>query len=192
MADETTTTDIFDNRQTTSDAPRPTGTVDQYADLDNDDESGGGMINYYFVFLIFIFCIIAIVVFMSFRRRRRQRLYMLQNPHHQHHVGARGQAGGWATWERMQRPYWQERWHGAQASREEGLNEHGEAPPPYVPKRQSQEGQQGSGPTVPMQTLSRDNAGLNNKPPDYAQASVQDDDDYMRPAAGSSRTPEVR
>lgn len=83
-------------------------------------------------------------------------------------------------------------------SREEGLNEHGEAPPPYVPKRSGEEargtGEGGQaadgGPAVPMQTLSREEAGL--KPPDYEEARGNEDgEDVMRPAhqaegAGSS------
>ena len=58
-------------------------------------------------------------------------------------------------------------------SREEGLNEQGEAPPPYVPKRRSEDAQRdgvedGGGPAVPLQTLSREDAGF--KPPDYTEA----------------------
>lgn len=65
-----------------------------------------------------------------------------------------------------------------QASREEGLDENGEAPPPYMPKddratdeRENGQSVQGQGrpgePAIPMQTLSREHAGL--KPPDYEQ-----------------------
>jgi hypothetical protein len=70
--------------------------------------------------------------------------------------------------------------------REEGLNENGEAPPPYMPKDEEETGNAGpqvngqrthgentpvpGEPAIPMQTLSRDHAGL--KPPGYEQ-SVQ-------------------
>jgi hypothetical protein len=53
---------------------------------------------------------------------------------------------------------------------EEGLNEHGEAPPPYIPKTQMEglpaDGQ-ANGPAIPMQTLRREDVGL-AKPPDYS------------------------
>ena len=71
---------------------------------------------------------------------------------------------------RARRRYWQGRWRSAEVSREEGLNEHGEAPPPYIPKPDEEHGGDGrhdGEPAVPLQTLSREDAGL--KPPDYEQ-----------------------
>ena len=81
-------------------------------------------------------------------------------------------------------------------SREEGLNEAGEAPPPYLPKRQSEEGRERSegeanGLAIPLQTLSREDAGL--KPPDYTERHVYEADPHARnssASASSSRNPE--
>ena len=61
----------------------------------------------------------------------------------------------------------------AEMSREDGLNEHGEAPPPYFPK-QDNAGPGGSGQDdvpIPLRTLAREDAAL--KPPDYADASIR-------------------
>lgn len=171
----------------------PTGTRDSapgsHNDNNNNDDDDGvsGMASYYFVFLMLALCVVGVVVFLNFRRRRKLRVLM----HHGHDT--RG-AEAFQRRDLAGRRYWQGRgWGSANASREEGLNEHGEAPPPYVPKTPEEEegrreaGQQAAdgGPAIPLQTLSREGAGL--KPPDYEEARNGDGEDVMRPA----RTPEV-
>ena len=60
-----------------------------------------------------------------------------------------------------------------QSRREEGLNERGEAPPPYMPKEPeqalfSESGQRGrTGQAVPLQDMVREE----HKPPDYDEGS---------------------
>jgi hypothetical protein len=54
---------------------------------------------------------------------------------------------------------------------EEGLNEHGEAPPPYIPKNALDGAPDAAGPAIPLQTLRREDAGL-AKPPDYEPPST--------------------
>lgn len=58
---------------------------------------------------------------------------------------------------------------------EEGLNELGEAPPAYAPPKTREEVERdreaGAGLAVPMQTLSREEAGL--KPPDYSETHAR-------------------
>jgi hypothetical protein len=56
----------------------------------------------------------------------------------------------------------------AQVRREEGLNEHGEAPPPYEPKNEVTVGAvqtPGSGVAVPLRAFTRDGGDL--APPGY-------------------------
>ena len=154
---------------------RPAYTDYAQGGSNNNEVQSSNMVNYYFVFLALILCVVALFVFLMFRRKsiaaRRMhssREYALQHGH----GDGRGEAG-WANSNAERRRYWQGRWRSAEASREEGLNEHGEAPPPYVPKTSSEErdrngGGEAIGPAVPLQTLSREHAGL--KPPDYEEA----------------------
>lgn len=196
----TDTTTSQPSTLTQSTSPTSFQTTDSAPGTPNDDDDDdsivpGGMASYYFVFLMLTLCVIGVVIFLNFRRRRKRRLQLL-------HGRGRDDAWNSDTAGARGRRYWQGRWGSAHASREEGLNEHGEAPPPYVPKRPSQEvrreGADGNGsggqaadggPAVPLQTLSREHAGL--KPPDY-------EDDMMRPrqqpgnGGSSSQQPETR
>lgn len=157
-----------------------------------------GLVNYYFVFLALIIAVVGAVVYLFIRKRHRARLrtrYSQQEALTRDLGGARP-GGGWSNWhpERTRGRYWQGRWRSAEASREEGLNEAGEAPPPYVPKRRSEEAQrEATEPAVPLQTLSRDGAGL--KPPDYSEYHSHDPDPQARSSvasASSSRDVEQR
>ncbi|KAK3719201.1 hypothetical protein LTR37_004420 [Vermiconidia calcicola] len=156
-----------------------------------EDAQSSNMVNYYFVFLALILCVVALFVILMFRRKsiaaRRMhssREYALQHGH------GDGRGGpGWANSNAERRRYWQGRWRSAEASREEGLNEHGEAPPPYVPKTSLEERDRNGageaiGPAVPLQTLSREHAGL--KPPDYEEAHA--DEQHRRDGAASAGT----
>ena len=64
----------------------------------------------------------------------------------------------------------------SETRREEGLNERGEAPPPYMPGQGPQPLHAGAGHGIAMQDLS-------GKPPDYdAHSSEEDDLELTRPA----------
>ncbi|WPH01215.1 Hypothetical protein R9X50_00405100 [Acrodontium crateriforme] len=126
--------------------------------------------NYFFVILAFAICVVGCGFFLYWRRRRIALASMQGGRQH-------ALAEDLNAWDpRGRRRYWHGRMRSAEASREEGLNEEGEAPPPYVPK--NADGTTGIGePAVPLQTLSRDGVGL--KPPDYearyaAQPAVND------------------
>lgn len=82
-----------------------------------DHPPSSSVLNYYFL-LIAVFIVIIFVVYYSLLRRRRQKQ-------------AKNRSGGQSALARDL-----ETWPGArrQAARDEGLNERGEAPPPYVPK----------------------------------------------------------
>jgi len=95
------------------------------------------------------------------------------------------------------RGYWHGRFRSQEDVRpEEGLNELGEAPPAYAPPPKAGYGQgDGAGdlPAVPMQALSREDAGL--KPPDYVEANVTEESPARRARDGgeaSSRRAERR
>ena len=171
----------------------------------NDGLNSSGLVNYYFVFLAVILCVVGFLVFILMRRRNKRVRRMRFNREQGLQRGtadSRG-GGGWSNWnpERTRGRYWRAGWRSAEGSREEGLNEHGEAPPPYIPKMQSAEEQQGGpgeadGPAIPLQALSREDAGL--KPPDYTEAHTDAVDSHMRnssasaASASSSRDPEHR
>jgi len=142
----------------------------------NGKVDSNGLANYYFVFIALILCIGGLSGFFVARKRRRA---MAANG------GVRGTLATDATelqQSRYRRLYRQGRWRSAEVSREEGLNEDGEAPPPYMPKPQDEAVGQGASregaPALPPQTLSREDAGL--KPPDYSEQHVQAGDGLPR------------
>lgn len=151
-------------------------------DYDAEDTGNGrNMSVYYFVFFALLICIAVLCVFFVWRRRRNA-VMVRPNPRGE---GYHRDVREWDTM-RYRRRYWNTGFRNEQPSREEGLNENGEAPPPYMPKEDEDTGNNGSHangqrahaegipvpgePSIPMQTLSRDQAGL--KPPGYEQ-SVQ-------------------
>ncbi|KAK3618200.1 hypothetical protein LTR56_024792 [Elasticomyces elasticus] len=147
---------------------------------DSNPNPDGGTVNYYFVFLAFIICVAAVTGWLLYRRRRRAMMAAHMSRDH-------AQSRDFTTWHghggNAQAERLRAHWHGQRfrsqedMGREEGLNELGEAPPAYAPPpRKSRDGQgqvdgAGDGPAVPMQTLSRENAGL--KPPDYVETDVR-------------------
>ncbi|EME45988.1 hypothetical protein DOTSEDRAFT_109017, partial [Dothistroma septosporum NZE10] len=117
------------------------------------------LVNYYFVFLALVVCIAGVAAYLMYKRKKKYGAFLASSRGH----ALESDVGTYNT--RTRSRHWQGRWRSADQGREEGLNEYGEAPPPYMPKTE----QEHSNPNVlavPMQTLSRDAAGL-NKPPDY-------------------------
>jgi len=146
-----------------------------------DTGNGRNMSVYYFVFFALLVCIAVLCIYFVWRKRRNA-LMIRPNTRGE---GYQRDVREWDTM-RYRRRYWNTGYRNEQPSREEGLNENGEAPPPYMPKEDEEMGNNGSHangqraqaegtpvpgePSIPMQTLSRDQAGL--KPPGYEQ-SVQ-------------------
>ena len=95
---------------------------------DDDNDSPSGVLNYYFL-LIAIFIIIVITAYCCISRRRRRKITQLRN---------NGQDAlaqdleGWSGNRRWIAGRW--RAGAAEPRVEEGLNERGEAPPPYMPR----------------------------------------------------------
>lgn len=152
---------------------------------DSNDRDVRGLAQYYFGFLVLIAIVLGLGVLMFWRRKKK--LSMMAQ-HHRDHAIERD-IGPWDQ-TRARRRYWQGRWRSTDVGHEEGLNEQGEAPPPYMPKPRDEEDARqpaGGSPAVPLQTLSRDQAGL--KPPGYVEAYVCDADDerlFTAHAASSS------
>lgn len=171
----------------------PTSTNDSDSDSDNDDghRDVGGLVNYYFVFLALFVIISGLGAFMMYRRKKKA---MLMYRHGQSNA-LQQDVHQWDP-TRARRRHWQGRWRSTDEThddreRNEGLNEHGEAPPPYMPKGRNDEealhDHAGQGLAVPLETLSREQAGL--KPPGYEYAVTEHyDGENRNPGATSSTT----
>lgn len=117
----------------------------------SDTPSASGLINYYFL-LLAVLVVVVLVGYYFYARRRRRKIAQLRT---------RGQSAlardleGWPGWRRG-------RWAGGDRERLEGLNERGEAPPPYMP-RIPQEAiiREDVASGVPLQNLGE------SKPPNY-------------------------
>ncbi|KAL8832366.1 MAG: hypothetical protein Q9191_000323 [Dirinaria sp. TL-2023a] len=107
---------------------RPSNDDDDDGDGD-DDDSPSGVLNYYFL-LIAIFIIIVITAYCCISRRRRRKITQLRNNRQD------ALAQDLESWSGTRRWIIAGRWRTAapEPRVEEGLNERGEAPPPYMPQ----------------------------------------------------------
>ena len=125
------------------------------ADYNPEDDGDKGILNYYFL-LLAVFIIIIIIAYWSIARRRRNRLIRLRD--NQQSALARDVE----TWPGRRRGVGA-RWRnaGEEPAAEEGLDERGEAPPPYLKEPE------------PAHLDAREGVELHNmpaqegKPPDY-------------------------
>ena len=152
----TTTTSTAPASSTTQFTP-PLASGDYGPGSTSNPDNGPGISRYYFIFIAIFIVIASLGGFLVWWKKRRT------------------QAMRQAYEEQAERRRtWQGTWHSAEASREEGLNEAGEAPPPYIPKT-PEEVAVGNGthvePAIPLRTLSRELLGM--KPPDYSEATVR-------------------
>ncbi|KAK7734614.1 hypothetical protein SLS57_000311 [Botryosphaeria dothidea] len=195
--------------------PQTFGSGQQSSDDDNDNNDGSsldrdGMLNLYFLFIAIAVILLLIALFLIHRRKKRRKAMMrtfgqsalaqdISNggpPHNQ-----RSQWYRWGNNSNNQYAY----------ARTEGLNERGEAPPPYgqppggppqpyappphghfaplggpPPPHQAWHAggdpAAGGGLAIPMRTLSRDTQG--NKPPEYGDTLTPGDN----PISASSST----
>jgi hypothetical protein len=157
----------------------------------NNQTSQTSLVNYYFVFLALILAVGGLGAFFIWRRRRRA-MYMMR--HSRESALARDLAAFPPSSGNGERSRWYRhgRWGRSEenlGAREEGLNELGEAPPAYAPKTSEERAREEEGGlAVPLQTLSREEAGL--KPPDYTEANVTAVERRSSASEGSSRQPE--
>ncbi|KAJ9641060.1 hypothetical protein H2201_007995 [Coniosporium apollinis] len=162
----------------TSSSPGTTDTSS--ADIETDATS---LLNYYFIFVALFLCFIALAFF-YFHRRSKLRKERFRNSVQN---ALAHDLDGWVYTRRWVHGSWRPGDSGV-SRREEGLNEHGEAPPPYAPAAETgnaaglggvdiREGHQtgyGGGSTatiaVPLQSFSGDGRALAD-PPEYQEAA---------------------
>jgi hypothetical protein len=139
--------------------------------MDNDhrDDHRSGLINYYFVFLaIFVILIFLGIYFLQRRRRARKEAFRNSGQN-----ALARDVDGWTSTRRWVNGHWRSN---SGTDREEGLNELGQAPPPYAAKDHSREQSAGAGvtieePQIPLRTLARDEGDRSMaKPPEYSEA----------------------
>ena len=154
----------------------PTGYAGQAFPDDNDpeDDTNHAVLNYYFLLLV-IFIAIIVVAYACVLRRRRRKVVRLQ--------GNRQDAltqdlEGWNGGRRWGHGRWRSE------PRVEGLNDRGEAPPPYVPERPAATHAEDGGiereRPIPLQDI--------QKPPDYEESPMSSSEEPgMRPSSRHNR-----
>ncbi|KAF2196137.1 hypothetical protein GQ43DRAFT_476590 [Delitschia confertaspora ATCC 74209] len=156
--------------------PEPPGFLDNAPEntSDNAEKTKEGVFQYYFLFLALFGVLIGVALWMLHRSRKRRK-----ERYRQHATNALARdLDGWSTTRRWMHGGWRNNRGEPDRGTEEGLNENGEAPPPYEPPKASrvevnedggsmeQEGYGRVGITVPMRTLVREDVGR-VRPPDY-------------------------
>lgn len=120
--------------------------------------------NYYFLFLaLFGVLIAALLWWLHLRRKRQKQQQRLSGQH-----ALARDIEGWAGARRFMHGRYRRNHASARARNIEGLNENGEAPPPYQPKDEVtvETRQDTSGITVPMRALAR-HGDDRTYPPEY-------------------------
>ncbi|GAB7345837.1 hypothetical protein MBLNU457_4094t1 [Dothideomycetes sp. NU457] len=147
----------------------PTG--DPITDITAPPITNGGLVNYFFIFLALILCVIGLGAWLYYRARKRA-TRRLRNS--RSNALARDLDGQWPVdnerWH--QRRHWMSgHWRGGaegnRHGREEGLNEEGEAPPPYVIKTDEE---QDEGVRRPESAVVRER--YEAKPPEYHETFI--------------------
>ncbi|KAI4160196.1 MAG: hypothetical protein LQ342_005908 [Letrouitia transgressa] len=146
----------------------------------HQDDEDSGILNYYFLLLAFFIIILGIAYLLYVRR---QRLKLAQSRLNGQNALARDlERWGGGPWgpPRFRFP----RQTARHPRREEGLNERGEAPPPYIPKEPeqalfSEPGHRRTAQAIPLRDMAREE----QKPPDYEEGP-SGDDFLNRTAAG--------
>ena len=145
-------------------------------------QDDGGLVNYYFVFLGLLICVLLTVVWLIYRQKKRK---AYRSRHSRQNALQRDlnesfpfDADRW-----MDRRRWLHggRWRDSlrrdgddEAGRQEGLNEEGEAPPPYKSQGQAERDAAQGSDSMELQrpglAVSRQDIGL--KPPDYEEQYI--------------------
>ncbi|KAI4106747.1 MAG: hypothetical protein LQ339_002939 [Xanthoria mediterranea] len=157
-----------------TDSATPTSLPSGLSDTSNPDGEGShhnNILNYYFLLLALIIILLGIL-YLTFARRQRQRLAQ----HRQNSQRAlardleRWGGGGPFGPGRFRMPRNTHRVRPSRPRTEEGLNESGEAPPPYISKEPEPAhlGRgMGQGASIPLHHLDT----MDHKPPDYDEGS---------------------
>jgi hypothetical protein len=144
------------------------------ADLaDADRQRSESVFNYYFLFLAAFGLLVVVGLWMIHKRRQKKKEQMRLSGHN----ALARDLDGWVNTRRWMHGAW--RPTAGFVRRDEGFNEHGEAPPPYHPKSADTVLVQGpdrttqdstTGLTIPLRTLARDEIER-SRLPGYEEAS---------------------
>ena len=170
-------TSLASNATTSSDVSTSTrNTITPlFPESNNPDptaERNEGVFNYYFLFLAVFGVLVAVFLWWLHRRRRKRKEQMRLSGQN---ALARDMEG-WINTRRWFHGAWRPNQTATFIRREEGLNEDGEAPPPYQPKGTATVTQSASqDPTAelptPLRTLSREGITMSNiRLPEYRDA----------------------
>ncbi|KAF2260584.1 hypothetical protein CC78DRAFT_547422 [Lojkania enalia] len=141
--------------------------------------------NYYFLFLAVFGVLVALCLWWVHKRRKKRKEMMRQSGQN----ALARDLDGWTNTRRWMHGRWRHNQTGF-VRREEGLDENGEAPPPYQPKSDITVDQSNirathdtaSGLTIPLRTLSRDEINT-IRLPDY-----QESEQRINSVSGQPRT----
>ncbi|KAF2812085.1 uncharacterized protein BDZ99DRAFT_260863 [Mytilinidion resinicola] len=157
--------------------PASTSATSDDHDIDRDSH----LINYYFVFLALIGVFALLAIYVLHKRRRRRKAQLRSSGQN----ALARDLDGWVNTRRWVHGSWRGGAGGGPARQEEGLNEAGEAPPPYKPHGDATADAAGAdvapvtlssdesrdtvtGLAIPLRTLSRGGRST-LKPPDYQE-----------------------
>ncbi|KAL8980134.1 MAG: hypothetical protein Q9177_005963 [Variospora cf. flavescens] len=179
-------TPIDEFATSSTDDPSPTSTL---RGIEPDDRPNDGILNYYFLLLALVIIILGII-YVAIIKRRRQKLARSRLNGQRALAMDLERSSGSGPWGpgrlRMPRPTAR---HHLSQRREEGLDERGEAPPPYVPKEPepayTRGVQRNDGLTAGSEIPLRDLSGFDRKPPDYNEGpssacGLRDESPVMR------------
>ena len=137
---------------------------------DGDDDRQDGLLNYYFL-LLAVFIIVVLVIYWSLSRQRKANLARRQSTQ-QDALALDVTGSGW----RSAPGRWRRHYGGSRDLRsreEEGLNERGEAPPPYLKEPEAVH-VNGRAHVDGVELMPWSRGGLNVKPPDYEERVLSD------------------
>jgi hypothetical protein len=132
---------------------------------DETSTQGAGTFNYYFVFLAIGAVIVAVSLCWCHRRKEARKQQLRRGGHE----ALERDIEGWAGTRRFMHGRYGQTPILARSRAQEGLNENGEAPPPYEPKSDAAVVAE---PAVPLRTLSRNEIDRTG-PPGYSADTVR-------------------
>ena len=182
---------IFPAAQTSSSIPMPTATdhaqtSSSSSNTNSSQQTNSGILNYYFL-LLAVFVVIVALVWWSFVRRNRQKMALSQ--HNRQSALARDLEGmpGSRRWTNGRFGFQRE------PAPEEGLDERGFAPPPYMPAPpdatvhpDATHNEPGAGQAILLQDIS----GQEPKPPDYDEHTAPTIPTHNTAGTSSSTQPQ--
>ncbi|KAE9963728.1 hypothetical protein EG328_011079 [Venturia inaequalis] len=164
-------------------------------DQDDSDDPRSGLLNYYFVFLALFICLLIFGFYFIHKRKRARKQAFRNSGENALARDLDGWTGGPRRWIVGHRRA--ESRNTTVGREEEGLNEFGEAPPPYIQATKIGEGQERAdeGPQahvqIPLNTLSRHEfeRPVTGKPPGYGEVFGEQSSGTVREGSTPSVPP---